>query len=78
MTATKAKNWMDVIVDKCVKMPELKARASDLGITPGKLNKAELIQEIQKAEGFTPCYGTADGQCENTECCFVSDCNKVK
>ncbi|HEG43614.1 MAG TPA: SAP domain-containing protein [Phycisphaerales bacterium] len=58
-------------------MPELKARANELGITPGKLNKTELIREIQIAEGFTPCYGTADGQCENTECCFVSDCNKV-
>jgi hypothetical protein len=78
MTATKVKDWVDIIVDKCVKIPELKARATDLGLTPGKLSKAELIREIQKAEGFTPCYGTAAGQCENSECCFVNDCKKVK
>ena len=78
MTTAKVADWIDVIADKCIKMPALKARAQELGINAGKLRKADLIHEIQQAEGFTPCYGTAAGQCDNTPCCFITDCNKIK
>lgn len=78
MTATKVTDWMEIIADKCIKLPALKARAQELGISPGKLKKVELVQAIQQAEGFTPCYGTAAGQCDNSECCFIADCNKIK
>ena len=61
-----------------MKTPELKKKAKKVGITPGKLKKAELIHAIQQAEGNTACFGRSDGQCGQTDCCFMRDCLKVK
>ncbi len=61
-----------------MKMPEIKQKAKSLGISCGKLKKAELIQTIQKAEGFTVCYGNSNGNCQNSDCCFMQECLKVK
>jgi len=74
MPATKVIDWMEALVDKCIKMPELRRKAKALGIEPGQMEKVELIQEIQKAQNNTPCFGTSDGQCESTDCCFMQDC----
>jgi hypothetical protein len=57
-----------------MKMPQIKNKAKSLGITPGKMKKAELIHSIQIAEGCTPCFGRSNGQCGNTDCCFMPDC----
>ena len=38
-------------------MPEIKKKAKGLGITPGKMKKADLIHAIQTAEGCTACFG---------------------
>lgn len=57
-------------------MPEIKKKAKSLGITPGDMNKVELIHSIQMTEGYQPCYGTSGGYCEYTECCFFTDCLK--
>ena len=57
-------------------MPEIKKKAQKLGITPGKMKKAELIHSIQMTEGYQPCYGTSGGYCEYTECCFMTECLK--
>ena len=59
-------------------MPEIIMKAQSLGINPGKMKKTELIHTIQAAEGYTPCYGKSNGQCSNTECCFIKDCLKEK
>ena len=48
------------LVEKRMTMPEIKAKARDLGITPGKMKKTELIHRIQSAEQCTPCYGTSN------------------
>ena len=59
-------------------MTELKIKAKALGINPGKMNKTDLIHNIQTAEGNTPCYGWSNGNCPNTDCCFMADCLKIR
>lgn len=55
-------------------MTQIKAKAKELGIKPGKMRKAELIREIQKAEGNFECFGTADNSCDQMDCCWREDC----
>ena len=63
---------------KAMSMAELiRQKAVSLGIQPGQMNKVELIHSIQRAEGNTPCFGTSNGQCPYTDCCFMADCLKV-
>ena len=57
-----------------MKATEIKKKASALGIQPGKMKKAELIHAIQKAEGFTPCFGMAGATCPYLDCCWRDDC----
>ena len=71
MTITKA-------LKKFIKMSEIRIKAKNLGINPGKLKKAELIHTIQVAEGHTPCFGKSNGNCPYTDCCFMGDCLKVR
>jgi len=63
---------------KRMNMPEIKDRAQVLGITPGRMKKTELIHAIQRAEGNNPCFGSSNGQCPYTACCFMNDCLKIK
>lgn len=63
---------------KSISMWEIKTKAQSLGITPGKMSKTELIHAIQTAEGYTPCFGRSNGQCANTDCCFMKDCLKLR
>jgi len=65
-------------LEKSMKMPEIREKAKALGLTPGKMKKTELIHAIQKAEGYTPCFGTSNGQCSQTDCCFIHDCLKIR
>ncbi len=62
---------------KAMTMAEIGQKAISLGIQPGQMNKAELIHSIQKAEGNTSCFGTSNGQCPYTDCCFMADCLKA-
>lgn len=41
-----------------------------------KLRKADLVRAIQSHEGNYPCYGTADGECDRTDCLWREDCLK--
>lgn len=61
-----------------MKNSEIKNKAKHLGIEPGNMSKKELIHAIQRAENYTPCYGTSDGTCIYTDCCFGEDCLKIK
>jgi len=63
---------------KGLTMAEIKAKAKTLGVEPRKMKKAELIHAIQIAEGCAPCYGRSNGSCPWVECCWRSDCFKVK
>ena len=57
---------------------EIQMKAKELGINPGKMKKTELIHTIQTTEGNTPCYGWSNGDCPNTDCCFMADCLKIR
>jgi hypothetical protein len=66
------------IVEKRMGMPEIRIKAQRLGITPGKMKKADLIHAIQVAEGCTPCFGKSNGHCPYIDCCFMDDCYRTK
>jgi hypothetical protein len=61
-----------------MKLTEVKKKAKGLGIQPGKMKKIDLIHSIQTAENNTPCYGTSNGECSQTGCCFMQDCLKAR
>lgn len=65
------------VLEPRMNMPQIKAKARDLGVTPGKMKKTELIHSIQAAENCTACYGTSNGDCPQIGCCFRTDCFKV-
>jgi len=66
------------VAEKRMGMPEIRTKAKALGITPGKMKKVELVHAVQVAEGCTPCFGSANGECPYTECCFMEDCFKIR
>ncbi len=66
------------LTNKKMTISEIKIKATELGINLGKMNKTELIHAIQTAEGNTPCYGWSNGNCPNIDCCFMSDCLKIR
>lgn len=53
---------------------EIRAIAKKMSINPGKLKKAELIKTIQEQENNTPCFQTAVSSCDQTGCCWRTDC----
>lgn len=58
-----------------MKLDEVKKIAGQLGIKTGKLRKAELIQQIQQAEGNDPCYATGKSTtCGQEACLWREDC----
>lgn len=61
-----------------MKMTEIKEKAKLLGIEPCKMKKADLIHAIQKAEGYTPCFGKGDYNCPYIDCCFRDDCLQIQ
>jgi len=63
---------------KWISMPEIKEKAKSLGIDPSKMKKTEIIHAIQTAEGYTACFGRSNGQCSQTNCCFMADCLKIR
>ena len=63
---------------KPITMADIKEKAKNLGINSTNLKKTELIHAIQRAEGNNTCYGTTNGTCQWTECCFRSDCLKIR
>ncbi|MFH1564076.1 MAG: SAP domain-containing protein [Nitrospirota bacterium] len=54
---------------------DVKAKAKELDIKPGKLTKDELIKQIQIQEGNFDCFGSAnDDYCDQPDCCWKDDC----
>lgn len=59
-----------------MKLDEVKKIATAHGIKVGKLRKADLIQQIQQAEGNDPCYATGkSGVCGQEQCLWREDCD---
>ena len=57
-----------------MKMIDIKAKAKDLGIKPGKMRKEDLIRAIQEKEGNFPCFGSATEHCSQEDCSWREDC----
>jgi len=55
-------------------MQQIKEKAILLGVKPGKKRKADLIRDIQSAEGNFPCFGSAVDYCDQALCCWRQDC----
>ena len=49
-------------------------KANFLGIDTEGKSKIDVIHDIQQAEGNAPCFGTCNGQCDHSECCFFDAC----
>lgn len=49
--------------------------AAELGLKGvSRMKKADLIRTIQAHEGNFPCFGTADGHCDQMSCLWRADC----
>ena len=57
-----------------MKVSELRKMAKVLGVTKMAKAKAELIKQIQRAEGNPDCFGTAEDFCDQSDCIFIEDC----
>ena len=56
-------------------MKEIRDIARQLGIRSTRMEKAELIRAIQRAEGNFDCFGTAtEEECDQEECLWRDDC----
>lgn len=56
-------------------MQEIRERAKDFGIKTARMNKLDLIREIQLSEGNFGCFASAtDGECDQTACMWRKDC----
>ncbi len=55
---------------------EVRTRAKALKLSGiGKMRKADLILQIQRAENHTPCFGSEQGKdCPYDDCCWREDC----
>lgn len=57
-----------------MKMNEVREKAKALGIKIKHPKKIELIRMIQRSEGNFECFGTAQGYCDQEQCCFREEC----
>ena len=57
-----------------MKMDEVRTKAKLLGIKTSHMKKANLIRQIQRAEGNFDCFGSAHEYCDQFNCCFREDC----
>jgi hypothetical protein len=57
-----------------MKLSHVKEKAKQLGIKPKKIRKADLIREIQRGEGYQPCFQMYGYECEQEDCCWRKEC----
>ena len=60
--------------ETAMRMVDIRKKAKDMGLRAGRQRKAELIRSIQAAEGNSPCFGTANDDCDQQHCCWREDC----
>jgi len=60
-----------------MRLNEVEKKAKNMGIKDTwKFSKKDLIKEIQRREGNTPCFATVRGYCQQMICCWREDCVK--
>jgi len=52
----------------------IKQKAKTLGLKIAKKSNADVIKAIQQAEGNFPCFQTAQGNCNQDNCLWRTDC----
>lgn len=57
-----------------MELQAVRKMAKALGVKAAGLRKLDIVRGIQKAEGNFPCFATADGYCDQWDCCFREDC----
>ena len=58
-----------------MKIEDIRTLARAIGVKPGKLNKTQLIHNIQRQEGNFDCFGSAaNGDCDQQACGWREDC----
>ncbi len=57
-----------------MKLTDVKEKAVEMKIKPGRKKKQDLIREIQRAEGNFDCYATAEVCCDQYGCLWRKDC----
>jgi DNA-binding IscR family transcriptional regulator len=57
-----------------VKWSDIRKKAKDMGLSVGRMSKADVIRAIQAKEGNFPCFGSAESECDQTDCCWREDC----
>ncbi|NIR61319.1 MAG: SAP domain-containing protein [Gammaproteobacteria bacterium] len=56
-------------------LQDIRTRARERGIAPGRLTKVGLVRAIQRREGNFDCFATArDGVCDQLGCLWREDC----
>jgi len=57
-------------------LEEIRYRAAAMGLQSiSRMRKHELVRTIQRAEGYTPCFGDEQHiDCVETDCCWRFDC----
>jgi hypothetical protein len=60
-----------------MKMQEITEIARRMGTMTGKMNKADLIRTIQRAEGNADCFALKGHECDQINCLWREDCMKA-
>ncbi len=53
-----------------MKMVEIREKANELGIKPGKTRKVDLIRMVQEKERNDVCFQTEKNNCVQYDCCW--------
>lgn len=75
-TARHRNNRHELIdLDIFIEMEKIHIIANAIGISPGKIVKAEMIKRFQLEEGNFDCYATAfNRECDQLGCRWRDDC----
>ena len=61
-----------------MKLTDIKKKADKMKIkNSAKMEKTDLIRNIQQAEGNFACFATASNCCDQLDCCWRVDCIKI-
>ena len=56
-------------------MQEIRNIAKEVGVKASRLNKVDLVRQIQLAEGNNECFASANSEnCDQTGCLWRDDC----
>ncbi len=58
-----------------MRLSEIEKKAKSVGLKDTwKFSKKDLIRAIQSKEGNYPCFATAQNFCNQSACCWKTDC----